>query len=187
MSSAPSGCGPLICLVMDIEPVTCACGRPVNGAEDNDVSTRFGPMCDSCIRLLSDEAGRLCDRCIRRVRAMERPGVRFGVSNKHPLAHSRVLDTCVDRAILPFLEGFNRNVASTFSSCQGIDMLPGRPDRWIQEPFIVIRGKHQAAVTAWAEQGADRYRISAVRVLGEGSPYHRVMVDFADTPVAWLG
>ncbi|MGH3623963.1 MAG: hypothetical protein ACRDQ5_19600, partial [Sciscionella sp.] len=95
--------------------------------------------------------------------------------------------TCVDRAILPFLEGFNLNVASTFSSCQGVDMLPGRPDRWMQEPFIVVYGQHQTAVTAWAERTADRYRISAVHVHNEDSADHRVSVDFADTPTTWLG
>ncbi|MGH3929513.1 MAG: hypothetical protein ACRDTF_05995 [Pseudonocardiaceae bacterium] len=114
-------------------------------------------------------------------------GVRFAVGNQHPLVHSPVLDTCVDRAILPFLEGFNQNVAPTFSSCQGVDMLPGRAGRWAREPFIVVDGQHQPAVTAWAQRTADRYRISAVRVHSEGSAYHRVSVDFTDTPMIWLG
>jgi hypothetical protein len=65
------------------------------------------------------------------------------VGNQHLLAHAHVLDTCVDRAILSFLEGFNQNVAPTFSSCQSVDMLPGRPGRGVQEPFIVAHGPHQ--------------------------------------------
>ncbi len=101
-------------------------------------------MCDSCIRLAQHMAGRLCDRCIRRLNA-EHPGIELAVDNMHPLAHSSVLDTCVDRAIPGFLEGFNQSVASTFSSCQGVDMLPGRPGRWEQEPFIMIYGEHQPA------------------------------------------
>ena len=66
-------------------------------------------------------------------------------------------------------------------------MLPGRPGRWAQEPFIVAHGPHQPAVTAWTQRTADRYRISAVHGHNEGSPYHRVSVDFADTPMTWLG
>ena len=57
--------------------------------------------------------------------ASRRP-VRGGQTEIDPLAHSHVLDTCVDRAILPFLEGFNQNVAPTLSSRQGVDMLSGR-------------------------------------------------------------
>jgi hypothetical protein len=41
----------------------------------------------------------------------QHPDVRFAVGNQHLLAHAHVLDTCVDRAILSFLEGFNQNVA----------------------------------------------------------------------------
>jgi hypothetical protein len=144
-------------------------------------------MCDSCIRIAHHEAGRLCDWCIRKLN-IQYPGVRFALGTQHPLVHSPVLDACVDRAILPFLEGFNQNVAPTFSSCQGVDMLPGRPGRWVQEPFIMVDGQHQPAVTAWAERTANRYRISAVHVHDEGSPdHHRVSVDFADTPMTWLG
>jgi hypothetical protein len=131
------------------------------------------------------DAGRV-DRCIHRLNT-QHPGVRFAVGNQHPLAHSHVLDTCVDRAILPFLEGFNQHVAPTFSSCQGVDMLPGRPGRWAQEPFLVVDGQYQPAVTAWAQRTAERYRISAVQMHNEGDPYHRVSVDFADTPMTWLG
>lgn len=101
-------------------------------------------MCEACIRLAHHEAGRLCDRCVHRLNT-QHPGVRFAVGNQHPLAHSQVLDTCVDRATLPFLEGFNLNVAATFSSCQGVDMLPGRPGRWAREPFIVAYGQYQAS------------------------------------------
>ncbi len=176
----------LVWSAMNVEPVLCACGNPVSGGGDDIASVLFGPMCDACIRIVHHKAGRLCDRCIRRLNA-QHPGVRFAVGNQHPLAHSHVLDTCVDRAILPFLEGFNQNVAPTFSSCQGVDMLPGRPGRWTQEPFIVAHGQHQPAVTAWAQRTASRYRISAVHVRNEGSPYHRVSVDFADTPMTWLG
>ncbi|MGH3909643.1 MAG: hypothetical protein ACRDRM_02330 [Pseudonocardiaceae bacterium] len=171
---------------MNVEPVICACGNPVSGGGDHVAAVLYGPMCDACIKIFHHQAGRLCDRCIYMMNA-EYPGVRFALSNQHPLVHSHVLDTCVDRAILPFLEGFNQNVAPTFSSCQGVDMLPGRPGRWAQEPFIMVDGQHQLAVTAWAERTADRYRISAVHVHNEGSPYHRVGVDFADTPMTWLG
>lgn len=174
------------CSAMNGEPVICACGNPISGGGEDVASVLFGPMCEACIRIAHHEAGRLCDRCIHRLNA-EYPGVRFGLGNQHPLAHSHVLDTCVDRAILPFLEGFNQYVAPTFSSCQGVDMLPGRPGRWVQEPFIVVDGQYQPAVAAWAERTADRYRISAVHVHNEGSPYHRVSVDFLDTPVTWLG
>lgn len=175
----------LVWSAMNVGPIICACGNPVSGGDDV-LSVLFGPMCDSCIRIARHQAGRLCERCIHQLN-VEYPGVRFALDNQHPLAHSPVLDTCVDRAILPFLEGFNLNVAPTFSSCQGVDMLPGRPGRWVQEPFIVVDGEHQAAVTAWAERTADRYRISAVQVHNEGDPYHRVHVDFADTPRTWLG
>ena len=171
---------------MNVEPITCACGNPVSPGVDHVASVLFGPMCDACIRIFHHQADRLCDRCIHRMNT-EYPGVRFAVGNQHPLAHSHVLDTCVDRAILPFLEGFNQNVAPTFSSCQGVDMLPGRPGRWSQEPFIVVDGQHQPAVTAWAERTADRYQISAVHVRNERSPYHSVSVDFAETPLTWLG
>lgn len=41
-------------------------------------------------------------------------------------------------------------------------------------------------MTAWAERTADRYRISAVQVHSEVSPYQRVSVDFADTPMTSL-
>jgi len=176
----------LVWPAMNVEPVICACGNPVSGDGDDVASVLFGPMCESCIRIAHHEAGRLCDWCIRRAK-IQYPGVRFAVGNQHPLVHSQVLDTCVDRAILPFLEGFNQNVAPTFSSCQGVEMLPGRPGRWVQEPFIVVDGQHQPAVTAWADRSANRYRISAVHVHDEGSPYHRVCVDFADTPMTWLG
>jgi hypothetical protein len=172
--------------VMNVEPVICACGNPVSGGGEDIASVLFGPMCDACIRIACHEAGRLCDRCIHRLNT-QYPGVRFAVGNQHLLAHSHVLDSCVDRAILPFLEGFNQNVAPTFSSCQGVDMLPGRPGRWVQEPFLVAHGQYQAAVTAWAARAAERYRISAVHVRNEGSPYHSVSVDFADTPMTWLG
>ncbi|MGH3622011.1 MAG: hypothetical protein ACRDQ5_09505 [Sciscionella sp.] len=171
---------------MNIEPVACACGNPVSGAEDDIAPILFGPICEACIRLLRHQADRLCDRCIHRLNTRY-SGIRLAVDNQHPLAHSEVLNTCVDRAILPFLEGFNLNVAATFSSCQGVDMLPGRPGRWVQEPFIVVYGRHQTAVTAWAERTADRYRISAVHVHNEDSSDHRVSVDFADTPTTWLG
>ncbi len=176
----------LVWSAMNVEPVLCACGNPVSGDGADIASALLGPMCDACIRVARHEADRLCDRCIHKLN-IEYPGVRFTLGNQHPLAHSHVLDTCVDRAILPFLEGFNQNVAPTFSSCQGVDMLPGRPGRWVQEPFIVVHGQHQPAVTAWAQRTADRYRISAVHVRSEGSPYHSVMVDFADTPMTWLG
>jgi hypothetical protein len=176
----------LVWPAMKVEPVICACGNPVSGGGGDIASVLFGPMCDECIRIAHHEAGRLCDRCIHRLDT-QYPGVRFAVGNQHPLAHSPVLDTCVDRAILPFLEGFNQHVAPTFSSCQGVDMLPGRPGRWAREPFLVAHGPHQHAVTAWAQRSADRYRISAVHVHNEGSPYHRVSVDFADTPTTWLG
>lgn len=171
---------------MDVDAVICACGNPIRGDGMNAASVLFGPMCEACVRLYRHQAGRLCERCIRQLHA-EFPGERFALSNQHPLAHSTVLDTCVDQAILPFLEGFNQHVAPTFSSCQGADMLPGRPGRWAQEPFIVVDGHHQVAVTAWAQRTADRYRISTVRVNNEGSPYHSVSVKFADTPRAWLG
>jgi hypothetical protein len=171
---------------MSVGSAICACGNPVSGGGDDIASVQFGPMCDSCSRIAYHEAGRLCDWCIRRLK-IQYPGVRFAVGNLHPLVHSSVLDTCVDRAILLFLEGFNQHVAPTFSSCQGVDMLPGRPGRWVQEPFIVADGRHQPAVTAWAERTADRYRISAVHVDDEGSPYHRVSVDFTETPTTWLG
>ncbi|HEY2764371.1 MAG TPA: hypothetical protein VGJ13_10225, partial [Pseudonocardiaceae bacterium] len=55
------------------------------------------PMCDVCIWIAHHEAGRLCDRCIHRLNT-QHPGVRLAVGNQHPLAHSHVLDTCVDRA-----------------------------------------------------------------------------------------
>lgn len=171
---------------MNSDTVFCACGNPVTGSVDEVTSVLFGPMCERCLDLACHQAGRLCQLCIDRLHA-ERPGVDFGLDNQHPLVHSLVLDTCVDRAILSFLEGFNQNVAPTFSSRQGVDMLPGRPGRWVQEPFIVVLSEHQRAVTAWAEQAADRYRISAVHVSSEGSPYHPVMVDFAETPTSWLG
>lgn len=171
---------------MNTEPVMCACGKSVSGAGDDGASVLFGPMCDSCVTLAHHMAGRLCDRCVRRLNT-EHPGIEFALDNMHPLAHSSVLDTCVDRAILPFLEGFNQTVASTFSSCQGVDMLPGRPGRWVQEPFIVVYGQYQHAVVAWAERNMDRYRISGLRVHDEGAPYHRVSVDFTDTPTIWRG
>lgn len=171
---------------MTVEPIMCACGNPVRGGGEAAASVLFGPMCDACFRLAHLEADRLCDRCIHKLNT-QFPGVEFALGNQHPLAHSPVLDTCVDRAILPFLEGFNQHVAPTFSSCQGMDMLPGRPGRWAQEPFIIVRGHYQHAVTAWAQRTADRYQISAVHVHSEGSPYHRVSVDFAETPVTWLG
>lgn len=171
---------------MSLDTVFCACGNPVNGADEENTSVLFGPMCQACLQLSRHRAGRLCQRCIDRLH-IKRPGINFALDNQHPLAHSPVLDTCVDRAILRFLEGFNQHVAPTFSSCQGVDMLPGRPGRWAQEPFILIFGEHQRAVTGWAEQAADRYRISAVEVLSEGSRYHRIMVDFAETPTTWLG
>jgi hypothetical protein len=170
---------------MNVERVICACGRPVSGGGIDVASVLFGPMCEECIRIAHHKAGRLCDRCIHRMNT-QYPGVRFAVENQHPLAHSLVLDTCVDRAMLPFLEGFNRTVARTFSSCQGVDMVPGRPGRWVQEPFLVAYGQYQPAVTAWAEGAADRYRISAVHVHNKGSRYHRVSVDFTETPMTWL-
>jgi len=171
---------------MNVEAVICACGNPVSGDREDITSVLFGPMCEACVRIARHEAGRLCDRCIQLLNT-QYPGVRFAVGNQHSLAHSQVLDTCVDRAILPFLEGFNQNVAPTFSSCQGVDMLPGRPGRWAREPFIVVEGEHQPAVTAWALRTADRYRISAVHVRNDGGPYHAVSVDFAETPLTWLG
>lgn len=171
---------------MNLDPVVCACGNPVSAAEDDIASVLFGPMCEDCARIAHHEAGRLCERCIHRLNT-QHPGVAFATGNQHPLVHSHVLDTCVDWAIVSFLDGFNRNVAPTFSSCQGVDMLPGRPGRWAQQPFIVVHGQHQLAVTAWANGTADRYRISAVHVHNEDDPYHRVCVDFADTPTRWLG
>jgi len=175
----------LVWPAMKVEPVVCACGNPISGTGHDSLSVLFGPMCDSCVRMAHHKAGWLCDRCVRRVRA-EHPGIEIGLDNMHPLAHSAVLDTCVDLAILPFLEGFNQDVAPTFSSCQGIDMLPGRPGRWVQEPYIVVDGEYQSAVTTWAKRNTGRYRISAVRVHDKGSPFHRVCVDFADTPTIWL-
>lgn len=171
---------------MNVETIICACGNPISGDGHDPASVLFGPMCDACIRLAHHQAGRMCERCIRMLH-IEYPGIRFGLDNQHPLAHSPVLDACVDQAILPFLEGFNQHVAPTWSSCQGVDMLPGRPGRWVQEPFIMIDGEHQRAVRAWAKRNADRYRISAVHVRSKGTPYHRVSVDFADTPTTWLG
>ena len=171
---------------MNVEPVMCACGNPVSGTGDDSASVLFGPMCDSCIRIAHHQAGHLCDRCVRRLNA-QFPDEELALDNQHLLAHSHVLDTCVDLAILPFLEGFNQNVAPTYSSCQGADMLPGRPGRWVQEPFIVVYGEHQRAVTAWAKRNARRYRISGVRVNDKGNFFHRVSVDFADTPTTWLG
>ncbi|MGH3943292.1 MAG: hypothetical protein ACRDTG_32645 [Pseudonocardiaceae bacterium] len=171
---------------MNVDSVICACGNPISGDGQDIASVLFGPMCEACVRIARHEAGQLCERCLHRL-TTQYPGVRFAVGNQHRLVHSQVLDTCVDAAILPFLEGFNQNVAPTFSSCQGVDMLPGRPGRWAQEPFIVVDGHHQSAVTAWALDTADRYRISAVDVHSQGSPYHRVCLNFADTPLAWLG
>ena len=171
---------------MNVEPVMCACGNPINGAGDDSASVLFGPMCDSCVRIAHHMAGRLCDRCICELNA-HHPGVEFALESQHRLAHSPVLDTCVDVAILPFLEGFTQNVAPTFSSCQGAEMLPGRPGRWVQEPFIMVEGEHQCTVVAWAERNAGRYRISAVRVHDEGTVLHRVFVGFAETPTTWLG
>jgi hypothetical protein len=96
--------------VMKVEPVLCSCGNPVSGGGGRPCSVLLGLMCDACLRIARHEAGRLCDRCIHRLNT-QHPGVGFAVGNQHLLAHSHVLDTCVDRAILPFLEGFNQNVA----------------------------------------------------------------------------
>ncbi|MCA1705647.1 MAG: hypothetical protein LC808_21270, partial [Actinobacteria bacterium] len=75
---------------------------------DDIASVVFGPMYEACIRIVHHKAARLCDRCSTGS-TPSTPASGFAVGNQHPPARSHVLDTYVDLAILPFLEGFSQH------------------------------------------------------------------------------
>jgi hypothetical protein len=86
-------------------------------------------------------------------------GLAAGVSlvgDERRAGHLRLRQPASTGRCCPSWKGFNQHVAPTFSSCQGVDMLPGRPGRGAQEPFLVVDGQYQPAVTAWAQRTAEQ-------------------------------
>ena len=177
------------------EPEYCTCGRlalacagcgvPIRDEEGFGLNS-LGLLCPSCYVANAGRRGRQCNRCIDQIKKTW-PGSRIGYGNEHPMKHSKVLDTCVDREILPFLEGFNQEVAPTWVSCQGVPALPTNHFQWAEQPYVGVSGAHQGAVLEWTERRSTEYSIKRVMILDQGSGPHRIDIRFGETPTSWRG
>lgn len=146
-------------------PMCNGCGREINVAADGCGSSgSYGRLCMACFDTVTRKHGRTCNKCIRAYR-QKFPTARVGWLNDHPLKHSDIVGHCVDRDLVHFLEGFNRNVAPTFSSCQGDLALPGTKRKWTLDglPFVSCLGKHGDAVMSWVRDNAERYGVVEIK------------------------
>lgn len=177
---------------------TCDCGHELPRCEgcggvlyagDSGASAYHGRLCRGCCDVAFRRRGRCCNACIRRTKAELGPG--YAYRNDHPMRHSTVLDTCVDRELVQFLEGFNINVAPTFSSCQGVLALPAAEfklwGKWARHgaPFISVIGKYADPALAWVKQHGSDHQVSDVRWATPEQRYSTVAISFRDVPT-WV-
>ncbi len=80
---------------------------------------------------------RECDSCFEKYRVNNHPDkVKPEYDPEHEQAHSKVIDVCVDKGILPLVEWIASLGIKTMHSCQG-----NPENEWGEFPYIQVEGE----------------------------------------------